>query len=103
MFEWPPTTIANFLILFFKVKEVGRIYDLGCIRRYGIIPYKLVMFLIVIFPVMRCQLLKTKIVLPTFNVGYSFLFNCVLLFNINKKLYVVLQCFVIPAKRQPIA
>ena len=109
MFEWPPTTIAKFLILFFKVKEVGRIYDLGCIRMYGIIPYKLFMFLIVIITVMRCcQLLKTKIVLPTFNVGltltvwYSFLFDCVLLFNINKKLSVVLQCFIIPAKLQTI-
>ena len=108
MFEWPPTTIAKFLILFFKVKEVGRIYDLGCIQRYGIIPYKNFMFLIVIIPVMRCPLLKTKIVLPTFNVGltltvwYSFLFDCVLLFNINKKLSVVLQCFIIQAKRQPI-
>ena len=108
MFEWPPTTIAKFLILFFKVKEVGRIYDLGCIQRYGIIPYKLFMFLIVVIQVMHCQLLKTKIVLPTFNVGltltvwYSFLFDCVLLININKKLAVVFQCFIIPAKSQPI-
>ena len=68
MFEWQPTTIDKFLILFFKVKEVGRIYDLGCIRRYGIIPYKVFMFLIINIPVMRCQLLKTKIFLPTFNV-----------------------------------